>query len=242
MLPRPLDTLLALKAINLIPELSATDKRVAGALIDHFNKKTGQCDPSHGRIAGLLAVSSRTVIRSINRLERHGLFRRKRHGGHLNRNSYEPVWPRFREIEAAWTSRFRSKTTHPTATKLSPAPCQPCHLDGDSPVTQTCRSNLSKETCGKRLPNKGKAEVAERRPARNSLANSAAKADPARVSAERRWSNDLHARFVSMPITYGQIIEAVDPAMQEAATDAELRRRGGGLAFLLRKLKLGDAR
>jgi hypothetical protein len=30
--------------------------------------------------------------------------------------------------------------------------------------------------------------------------------------------------------------------MQEAATDAELKKRGGGLAYIIRKLKLGVQR
>src|ERR1700739_2163451 len=111
---RPLDTLLAIKAINVAPDLKARDKQVACALIDHFNRKTGQCDPGLERIAELLQVSTRTVMRSIERLEKARLFRVTRHGGHCNRNSYEPRWDRFQEFARAWDKRFtesaRSRT------------------------------------------------------------------------------------------------------------------------------------
>jgi hypothetical protein len=41
---QPLDTLLAVKALAVAPDLKATDRRVGAALIEHFNRKTGQCD------------------------------------------------------------------------------------------------------------------------------------------------------------------------------------------------------
>lgn len=40
------DILFAYKALNFVPGLSANARRVAGATIDHFNRKSGQCDPS----------------------------------------------------------------------------------------------------------------------------------------------------------------------------------------------------
>ena len=79
-----LDTLLALKAIHLASGLNANERRVAAALLEHFNRRTGQCDPSLERIAELLGISTRTVIRSTHRLDRAGLFKKTRHGGHFN--------------------------------------------------------------------------------------------------------------------------------------------------------------
>src|SRR5450759_3068971 len=40
MLPQPVDILIAFKSISLAPDLSVTEKRVASALIDHFNRQT----------------------------------------------------------------------------------------------------------------------------------------------------------------------------------------------------------
>jgi hypothetical protein len=82
MLPGPLDTTIAHKMINLMPELSGTDKRVTGTIIDNFNRKTGQCDPGLERIAWLVGVTRRQVIRSLSKIVRTGILRTARHGGH----------------------------------------------------------------------------------------------------------------------------------------------------------------
>jgi hypothetical protein len=239
MLPRPLDITIALKAINLLEDLSATDKRVAAALIDHFNHKTGQCDPGLERIAGLLGVHTRTVIRAIHRLVRLGLFRKYRHGGHLNRNQYEPVWSRFREIDAAWTVRFREKAAGRRSKEVSPAGRQTCHVGDGNSVTQTILSNQLKGTSSKSLPRK---EIGERPSSLSSLINQICtrSADAARTEAERRWTNTLHVQFVHQPVTYGEIVHLIDAAMREAATDAEVRQRGAGIAHILRALRIPD--
>jgi predicted transcriptional regulator len=233
---KPLDILFALKAINLTPGLKNNDRAVAATLLDHFNRKTEQCDPGLERIAKLLGISTRTVIRSLPRIEAAGLFVRKRHAGHSNRNSYEPNWQRCREIEAAWTVRMKVNSRSEPLTQVSPAPCQPCHVDSDRSVTQTCRSNLSKETCQKGLTRKEEARVVELRLSRKVTPNS--RADAARTASERRWTNDLHEQFASLPRTYGEIIQAIDTVMQEAATEAEMRNRGAGLAHILNQLRI----
>jgi DNA modification methylase len=56
------DTLLAIKSISLVPDLNTNDRRVGAALIDHYNRHTGQCDPGIHRLTMLLNISRRTVI------------------------------------------------------------------------------------------------------------------------------------------------------------------------------------
>jgi DNA-binding Lrp family transcriptional regulator len=155
---RALDVLFGLKAINLTPDLKNNDRPVAATLLDHFNRQTGQCDPSLERIAQLLNISPRTVIRSIARIEAAGLFTRERHGGHLNRNSYQPNWKRFRDVEAAWSARTKAKSQWRRMTMVSSGPCQPCHITKAvtslslKPVQTTClkkplrRGRREKET------------------------------------------------------------------------------------------------
>ena len=96
----PSDTLIAHKAISLCEDLSGSEKRIAAAIVDHFNRKTGQCDPGLARIASLVGVSERTVIRAVAGLSKKGYIRRLRHGGKFHRNQYEPDWERFRAMEA----------------------------------------------------------------------------------------------------------------------------------------------
>jgi predicted transcriptional regulator len=233
---RRIDTLLALKALSLGPGLKENDRRVAAALVEHFNRETSQCDPGLKRIADLLGISTRTVIRSIQRLEVAGLVRKVRHGGHLNRNRYELIWSRFQEIEVAWRVEF-AKSAQSRVTEMSPTGCQPCHISGDSAATQTCTTNLLNETCSKRLPKKEQEERAF--PSSSStMPDGTRSADAARVEAERRWTDALHKRFAHLPVTYAEIIELIDTTMQEAATDAEMRRPGSGLLHILRELRL----
>jgi predicted transcriptional regulator len=233
---RRIDTLLALKAVSLALGLKENDRRVAAALIEHFNRETGQCDPGLKRIADLLGISARTVIRSIQRLEVAGLVRKVRHGGHLNRNRYELVWSRFQEIEAEWRARF-ARSAQSRVTEMSPAQCQPCHMGGDSSATQTCRTNLLNETCSKRLPKKEQADRAFSSSS-STTAGGTRSSQAARVEAERRWTDALHEQFAHLPMTYAEIIDLIDTPMREAANDAEMRRRGSGLLHILRELRI----
>jgi hypothetical protein len=245
---QPLETLLAIKAINVASDLKARDKQVACVLIEHFNRKTGQCDPSFERIADLLQVSSRTIMRSIERLENARLFRVTRHGGHCNRNSYEPRWDRFQEIASAWDKRFKEAAR--SRTNLSPTQRQSCHLDGDKPVTQTFGKNLLKETCAdgataarsvappRRIDQKtpagqGRGEFPRRSTPEGPRRTGTPRGEAARTAAERRWCNDLHDRYSGMRPLYEDILASLDPATAAEATEAELHERGAGLRHIV---------
>jgi hypothetical protein len=238
---RPLDTLLALKALHLVPGLGPNDRRVAAALLEHFNRKTGQCDPGLNRVAELLGISTRTVIRSNYRLERAGLFKKTRHGGYSNRNAYEPNWARYREIEAVWGARFNSRADS-SASEVSPLQRQRCHIEDDSPVTQTCRTNLPRETYKDGLPNEGKGRGLESRSRTGRPMAGVRSRDAAETAAERRWTLALHEQFASLPVTYGEILEAIDEEMQAATTVAEMRSHGAGLAYILNRLRISTPR
>jgi hypothetical protein len=242
-----LHTLLAIKAISLVPDLNSNDRRVGAALIDHYNRHTGRCDPGIHRMTTLLGISRRTVIRSINALVSAGWLRKLRHGGWNNRNKYEPDWQRLLEVEAIWNAKMKSKALlqMPDA---SLAKRQNRHLLGDTGGTQTLSNNLHTETYSKSYP-KEEARAASA-PSTNSIrrqitpnphnAFGTRSAVAARTEAERRWHNDLHARFASKPGTYAALVEAINSDLREGATSAELKERGGGIQHLLRHLKLGD--
>jgi hypothetical protein len=143
---KTLDTLIAHKMINLSDALLGNDKRVAAVLIDHFNRKTGQCDPSLGTIAELLGVHSRTVMRSIRRLVRSGFFRKVKHGGKFHRNSYEPMWLVYRQFDDVWKDRRNARRATFASPNVSLCQGQPRHAAGDRDVTQTCLKNHFEET------------------------------------------------------------------------------------------------
>lgn len=102
------DILFAHKALNIVAGFSAADRRVAGAILDHFNRTTGQCDPSVGRLAALLGIGTATVKRATEELCRDdvGLFRKVTHGGKYHRSSFEPRWDQFRKIVLDWDRKM----------------------------------------------------------------------------------------------------------------------------------------
>jgi biotin operon repressor len=238
---RPIDTLLAIKVINLMPGLRQSDRQVGVTLIEHFNRRTGRCDPGIKRIASLLGYCERTVIRSIQRLEAAGLFLKTRHGGYSNRNSYEPNWSRFAEHEAAWKAKLQKSASLRPA-PLSPASGQSSHADGDSRVPQTYQANLQQLTCANGRPKEAGSKAHRIAGFGVAVRDGNASADAARVEAERRWSDALLRRYASTPITYGEVIELIDEATAKAATDAEMGCRGAGLASIIRKFKLEGGR
>lgn len=249
----PSNTFIAHKAISLCEDLSGSEKRVAATIVDHFNRKTGQCDPGLARIASLVGVSQRTVIRAIAGLARKGYIRRHRHGGKFHRNQYEPDWDRFRAMEAHWNDRRSKRVNRSEATSLSPSQRQSCHGGGDIDVTQTFPRNstnetlpvrqLSRESCtvesvvttvrlSKEVNRKESYATANTR-FREKTADSRV---AVRDVAERRWNEALMKQFLAAPDVFGSLVEAIDTELSNATTEAELRKRGGGIHFLLREL------
>jgi len=237
-----LEMLLAHKVISLTGELSGTEKRVAAALLDSFNRKTAQCDPGFGRLAGLLSISRRTVIRSINRIENAHFVRRIRHGGKSHRNSYVPNWTLFLDLEERWKRRMKNYKAVDTEESLS---CpQKCHLGGAEDGTQTSLINQFELTEGAKPKSKtanasvSKREAADRLRPEPFVREGTRPLQAATTAAERRWSTDLILQFASDPETHARIIGVIDADMQDKATQAELLRRGAGIALILRNVRL----
>src|SRR6266436_4555354 len=247
----PSDSLLAHKAINLSDDLSGSEKRVAAAIIDHYNRKTGQCDPGLGTIARLIGVSRRTVIRAVGVLAKKGYIRKQRHGGKFHRNQYEPDWAHFRALEKRWSAR-RSNTVQESATDLSPLQRQSCHVSGDADVTQTSSRNSLNETLAVDAtgrPWTSNSLIADQGLSREVKSNgshgiaserfhvkSTSSKNAAYDAAERRWNNSLMKQFKAAPDVFAGVIDAIDLDLHRATTDLELRKPGSGLAFLLSEL------
>lgn len=250
----PSDLFIAHKAINLLDDLSGTEKRVAAAIIDHFNRKTGQCDPALNSIARLLGVSRRTIIRAIGTLVRKGYFQKTRHGGKFHRNSYTPDWSRFRAKETTWNERRAAASRTFESVKVSPLEGPACQLSGDADVTQTCSSNPLNETLPapqadqetqtsngrivrKRLSREGNRElshtVANGRFHVKSTSSNVAALD----AAERRWTTELTTLYAPTPEVFAALIDEIDEALRSAATVLEMRKHGTGLRFILDALR-----
>lgn len=251
------DLTIAFKAIAL-SQLPTGHKRVAAAVLEHYNRVTGRCDPSMESLSLLLQITRRSVVRAINRLIREGYFKRDRHGGNFHCNQYYPVWGTFRAIDADWARRRDMHRARFDRTIMSLPPCQTSPLDGDSDVTQTIPiKNHSYETSSRGHPSidigrarMKKNEVAlttiglitkpAQSPANQLHVKRPALGDAARDVAERRWNADLTAHYSQQPELYGRIIEAIDRPLSDAATDAELSFRGTGIRHILAELRRRD--
>ena len=253
MLPQRLDITLAFKALSLSAELTSTEKQVAAAIIDSFNYRTQQCDPSFDRIAHLVGRSRRTIIRAVQRLETARLLMKVRHGGHFHRNRYQPNWARFRQLEASWKAR---KATRHWGSDVAPLCVSGSgHIAGDRLGTQTIPINQSTETSASAPakfdaqqtngPNasstsKGYPVPHGSQPARLgggfTGAGITASANVARLSAERRWNSALLKMLAGRPELYAQAVEAIDSELQQRATEIEMDRKGTGLAHVIEEL------
>ncbi|MGO6724283.1 helix-turn-helix domain-containing protein [Rhizobium ruizarguesonis] len=139
----------AYKALSVAPDLSASERRVAGAIIDHFNRKTGQCDPSIERLSSLLEVDEKSVRRATSRLCERGLFKKASHGGKSHRASYLPCWAEFRQIVGNWELSMRSRScagnNGDNRAEMSGSTGQECPVEPDKNALQTLGINLSNE-------------------------------------------------------------------------------------------------
>ena len=64
--------LIVAKAMAADKQISATEKLLLAQLLDHRNKRTGQCNPNQTTLARELGIGLRTVRRSLSRLCKHG--------------------------------------------------------------------------------------------------------------------------------------------------------------------------
>jgi len=211
-----------------------TERRVAAAIFDHYNQRTGQCDPSIGRISRLLEVSQRTVIRATRKCERVLPFIKLRHGGKFLRNQYVPDWERIQEIEDDWAARKRTLSR----SSLACATSQNSQVEADNSVNQTFPTNHSKSTFptesekhkpsssnGPRLSNIG---IGKRRHTTRSQ-------DAADNAAEARWNRDALKYFLNDHATYSKIV-AMTEDLKGAATNAERLCEGAGIITICEAL------
>lgn len=169
----------------------------------------------------------------------------------------------YKRRRTCWAGRFDrlilspspSQSIHLESDNAASSKCQIGHNAYDKDVTQTCSTNHIESTCltntipstlPKRSPNQqplrpDQARLGNEESYQNSSAGSRrqGRLNLARSAAEtaglRRWNSDLLLRFRSMP-KFGAVVDAVDLAMQNAATEAELKQRGGGVAFIVSEL------
>lgn len=247
----PSDSLIAFKIICLSDDLSPTSRRVAAALIEHFNRRTGRCDPSLTRLAAVLGVDRRTVIRAVRELTKKGYVVRTRHGGYNHRNSYAPCWAFFRKRQDLWSSHWGIVGLLRNAQFMSPLRRQSCHVGEDKPVDQTSSINITEKTYLRTSSHSDDTSATSRPRSGNSNQKAQFDLPPTfkmpRVttpssalaavdSAERRWTAELTKMLASNPRLFGEVLDAITDQLKSDATAAELHKPGSGLRLILQHL------
>lgn len=107
------------KALSLAP-LSGNAKSAGGALLDHFNQRTGQLDPSIASLSRRLGIARRATIDALNELVQFGLFSRRTHGGTAYRSAYEPNFGLARSMVSDFESRRKGAIAPSETSPLHP--------------------------------------------------------------------------------------------------------------------------
>jgi hypothetical protein len=251
---KPFDIIGALYAITLSP-VSGSCHRVAGALLDHFNRKTGQCDPSVETLARLLNIDAKTVKTATAQLCAAGLFKKSSHGGYGHRASYTPQWHEFDRLKRDWAAKRKGKDSQSNGAETPPseddangAETPPSTgrkhpFKGGENAPQTNISNQSNKPIRPSQASYTAADnVVAMRPEqpshglwRGSKRQSPSHSQVAREQAAKRWEIEIRTRCGSTE-AYGRFLAWVDSEMSELATAAEMLRRGGGAQCLIERM------
>ncbi len=261
-IPTALDVAVARRALGLSAGISGGALNVGFALLEHFNRKTGQCDPSVARLSTMLGLGEATVKRATKELcDVHELFRKRSHGGMSHRASYQPNWAKMRAILADWEKRMSSgEAPDKDASKRSemiPPTDQERSLDGIKNDPRTLLKepfgiNPTPSGASGRVGFQGQDSPAQhQKPARADRADGLwsgkaqrAPSAPAKVAsggkwriaeqaAIRRWNTAMLRRGVD---AYARFLEWVTTDITDQATEAEMQRRGDGERFIVDRM------
>ena len=100
------------------PRLSGLALRVYIRLVDHFNLKRGQCNPSIHRLAKALHASSRGVQKALRHLEELGLIITQCGGGSHRSNRYQIPAIQTPNSRVTNPERAMPKTTNPSSDEI----------------------------------------------------------------------------------------------------------------------------
>jgi hypothetical protein len=208
-------------------------RRVAALVLDHFNRATGQCDPSVSRIAKILGMGRATVFRALGEEPLSLLFQRVSHGGHSHRNSYAPDWALFGWVSDAFDAARDGNKPLPMVADVRRSRSHLCDVDGLTGETQTYRINLHNKPTESPRPFTQQplrfVRVVDGRLGKTT--------GFAAVSvADRKIADALNKALAGDVDAYGKVLQLATPELYEQAQQAELRRPGSGARMLLEAL------
>ncbi|NTF69595.1 hypothetical protein [Rhizobium rhizogenes] len=261
-LPSALDIAVARRALGLCTGISGGALNVGFALLEHFNRKTGQCDPSVVRLATMLGLAEATIKRATKELcDVHKLFQKSSHGGLSNRASYRPNWGRMRSMIAAWDKRMVTgsppESDEAKVSKVSCSTAQNRAVEGikNEPLTYWNKPigiNLNTDgACGDMSfpdPDGGETSPTSEPVESTKGLGKEPRGEPvaqlprvvdgknmrvAKEAAGRRWNSAMLRRGSG---AYSRFVDWVTEAHSDTATAAEMRRRGDGERYLVEQM------
>lgn len=232
-------TLFGYKALAIVSGLSATARRVGGAILDHYNRKTGRCDPSADRIARLLEIHPVSVRKATAELANYDppLISKSSHAGRSNCAKYTPNFEAFRKIVVDWDASMRTGQASENIAKPLRRTKPNGSLKDSETAIQTLLKNPSKKPLEKAASQTSAARDATKQ---KSLllpidgGKSPSHSSAARNSAEKRLHSD--AMNALGKDGYGMWAGQIHDQTYETAVAAEIAQRGSGLLTALDSL------
>jgi hypothetical protein len=202
--------------------ISGAAKTIASHLMEHFNLRTGRCDPGQTRLAQKAGIDVRSVRRVIDdHLVASGLFVVVRHGGHGHRNAYLPCWPELIRLAALGENGSGQK---------SPA-------EQDENVRQNLLRKPDSDSMVGRA-SRGKRSAAPDRRQMTMVMPITGGRGKAEEAVRAKLNRQMQAHFTAVHIpddrpAFVRDMTASTSANWEAAIAAEMAKAGGGLPLLL---------
>jgi hypothetical protein len=214
----------ARKAFGLMPGLTASDIRVASALLAHVNTSTGACYPSQDRLARLLRIEVRQVRRAIRKCEGRGFLLVMRHGGSNGTSRYVFVYSALSNFVDRWEAEAFGDAEGLKRTIASGAPDKPVRQTQENSLKNAIRRNSQE----KQLDSLRR-EPPLLLPLGGGLANRSSK-DVAEAKADSGLSRRLDA-YLGKDRHHPDIIETLAPVWTQAVA-LEINRPDAGFERL----------
>lgn len=212
--------------------LSSSAIRVGSQLLEHYNVKSGRCDPGISGLAGKASISARSVQRAIADLVTAGLFTVGRNAGQGHRNAYFPAWPRIVELADGVVAGV---TVSSSGGDKSVAQNQRTKPDSDSLPVKAPRGRKPDHVPGQRsmlLPMAGGRAVRAPQQAQAGV-------EATRSKLNQQLNNHLQPHGKSV------FVDGLTRSMDvdwSPAIAAEMRRAGEGLPVLLAAIEAAKPR
>jgi hypothetical protein len=231
------DIAVAVEGINRIPSLSPLARRLALELISRTDRKRGVCFPSEGRLALSLGCDERSIRRAKVELRERGLLTWENRG-HDQTQLYRVAWVAIKALAQAIKRRIR-QVSEPLVAAAAEAKAK-AKAQVRERVQAVIRTSAPTHRAGRTFSSAypSQLKIIEKGFGRERgggiLKPSQIAPEQAHKNAEKRFWAELG----KLPqATFIALTAALSPEQQEQAVEAEKRKFGSGVPFVLDALR-----